>query len=369
MLKFLDALLGRLAVSLVRPPRKVAITNYKSILIIRPGGIGDAVHLASVMALFREYFPNTAVDVLAEKRNHAVFNLYENVRTVFCYDNPTELWRALQVCYDVVIDTEQWHRLSAVVARAVSAPVSIGFASNERRRVFTHAIPYRHDEYESDSFIKLLEPLGITNSLHVGDLIRFPPGVAEKVEAFFEGYESADFVVIAPGASIAARQWGTERYRELAALLAQKGRVIAVVGGMADTRAAEEIVQGCAGISLAGKTSLEETAAIISRCSLFISGDSGILHLAVGLGVPTVSLFGPGIQEKWGPRGDNHIVINKNLPCSPCTKFGYTPKCPHDARCMQEITVEEVEAAVVTLLERTKGRSRELENVPLEKKV
>jgi ADP-heptose:LPS heptosyltransferase len=84
-----------------------------------------------------------------------------------------------------------------------------------------------------------------------------------------------------------------------------------------------------------------------------MSGDSGVLHIAVGLGVPTVSLFGPGRTKKWAPQGALHIVINKGLACSPCTTFGTTPPCPHDARCMRDISADEVINAVTMLLTST----------------
>ena len=77
-----------------------------------------------------------------------------------------------------------------------------------------------------------------------------------------------------------------------------------------------------------------------------------ILHLAVGLGIPTVSLFGPGIAAKWAPRGERHVVINLNLPCSPCTRFGTTPPCPIHARCIQEISVDLVYQTAVALMTR-----------------
>ncbi len=89
---------------------------------------------------------------------------------------------------------------------------------------------------------------------------------------------------------------------------------------------------------------------------MLVSGDSGVLHIAVGLNKPTVSLFGPGIAAKWAPRGEKHIVLNHHLDCSPCTRFGYTPSCSHGARCIQDITVEEVFTAVMTLLESTKDQ-------------
>ncbi len=67
---------------------------------------------------------------------------------------------------------------------------------------------------------------------------------------------------------------------------------------------------------------------VIDKSAVLVSGDSGILHVGVGLGRPTVSLFGPGIAKKWAPRGDKHIVINKNLPCSPCTNLAIPLNAP-----------------------------------------
>jgi ADP-heptose:LPS heptosyltransferase len=63
-----------------------------------------------------------------------------------------------------------------------------------------------------------------------------------------------------------------------------------------------------------------------------------------------VSLFGPGRSKKWAPQGDRHVVINKGLSCSPCTTFGTKPTCPIDARCMRDITVDEVVNAVTMLM-------------------
>jgi ADP-heptose:LPS heptosyltransferase len=123
-----------------------------------------------------------------------------------------------------------------------------------------------------------------------------------------------------------------------------------VVGGKEDRQQGEVIAGGGLGLNLAGQTSLAETAAVIQKSSLLLSGDSGVLHLAVGLGTATVSLFGPGRAKKWAPQGDRHIVINRGLACSPCTTFGTTPPCPIDARCMRDITVDEVVNAVSMLL-------------------
>jgi lipopolysaccharide heptosyltransferase II len=332
-------------------PRDVA-SSVTSILIIRPGGIGDAVLLVPVITSLKKFYPAIHVTILAEQRNVGVFQLISGVDSLLCYDCPRELLQVMRCSYDVVIDTEQSHRLSAVVARFAAAPVKIGFDTNERRRMFTHLIPYSHDDYEAVSFARLLKPLGI----EAGEVemeapfLSVPDAVSAKIAGLLDPHYDEPFVVIFSGASIAEKQWGAERFRQVAETLSAFGIKIVVVGGKEDRQQGEVIAGGGMGLNLAGLTPLPETSAVIQKSSLLLSGDSGVLHIAVGLGVPTVSLFGPGSLKKWAPHGDRHIVINKGLPCSPCTTFGTMPPCPINAQCMRDITVDEVVNAVTMLL-------------------
>ena len=174
--------------------------------------------------------------------------------------------------------------------------------------------------------------------------------MARRAEQFLTPVAARPFVVIFPGASIAERRWGGVRFQQVAQHLALFGYAVVVVGGGNDAAEGEVIVRACGGLNLAGKTSLVETAAVLARSALLISGDSGVLHIAVGLGIPTVSLFGPGIEAKWGPTGEGDVVLNRHLACSPCTRFGTTPSCPDGARCLSEITPEEVVRAARELL-------------------
>ena len=342
-------IIGVLLSRILRVPRALS-HGSGTFLIIRPGGIGDAVLLVPAIRALHEKFPGASVDILAERRNFRVFDLCPEIRNVFLYDKPLDLFRVLRCRYDVVIDTEQWHRLSAIVARVVRSGEKIGFDTNERRRMFTHAVKYSQDEYETVNFLCLFRHLADTLSFAFGEpyLVLTNEkllGVASSL------LRNKSYVVLFPGASVPERRWGAERFREMAEWLNNCGLLPVVVGGKGDHGIGDQIVSRC-GVNLAGTTSLTATAAIVAGAILIISGDSGILHIAVGLGVPTVSLFGPGRAKKWAPRGDNHIVINKDLPCSPCTTFGYTPRCPINARCMTEISVDEVEEAVLTLLSR-----------------
>ena len=356
-IKTADALLGRLITNLLPSLSTPDLPGaVYSALLIRPGGIGDAVLLAPVIRQLKAKYPNIQITILAERRNAGVFALVPSVDLLYCYDRLAEFWRAVRGKYDVVIDTEQWHRLSAVVARLIRSPMKIGFATNERRRMFTHSLPYFHDDYEVFSFNRLLEPLtGLSGQAEPTlPFLTIPATAKESTGKLLARLDGKPFATFFPGASIPERRWGAGRFRAVAAELAQKGYGIVVVGGALDLADAQTIA-GESDLNLAGKTSIAETAAVLARSALLVSGDSGVLHIAVGLGVPTVSLFGPGRALKWAPRGNLHTVINKYLPCSPCTTFGTTPPCPRNARCMQEITVAEVVTHCLKQLEHPAG--------------
>ncbi len=351
ILKFIDRTLGQALATTLPRPASPSMRPPTNILLIRPGGIGDVVLLAPAIAALKTKFPATTITVLVEKRNAGVFAMVRGIERVLRYDMPAEFLAAFRPRPDLVIDTEQYHRLSAVVARLTGATTLIGFATNERARLFHHAIPYSHDDYEAESFFRLLSPLSIHAPASLEPpFLSIPHKAQTLVVELLAPLAEKPFITLFPGASIAERRWGGERFAEVAAQLHHYGFASVVVGGTEDRAAGATIVAAAGGLNLAGQTSLAETAAILAQSALLISGDSGVLHLGVGLGIPTVSLFGPGIAAKWAPRGPRHRVLNQHLPCSPCTRFGYTARCPCQASCLKQITPAAVTAAALSLL-------------------
>jgi len=353
-IKSIDAVFGRLAIKLVPSPapKDMPADGIRSILIIRPGGIGDAALLSPALNKVREYFPAARIHILAERRNAGTFALVPGIDKVFLYDSPSGLIDVLRSSYDIVIDTEQWHRLSALIARLTGAQVIVGFDTNDRRRMFTHTVPYSHEDYEADSFLHLAALLGTDTDRDETAPFLFPPDDARLIATnLLKSVETDKFVTIFPGASISERQWGVDRFRCVVKSLESHGVRVVVVGSADDKSLADAIVSGSRAVNLAGFTSIPGTAAVISSSRLLPSGDSGILHIGVGLGIPTVSLFGPGIAAKWAPRGPRHRVINMNIACSPCTRFGNTPPCPSNVSCLAGITPEEVVHALMDLIE------------------
>jgi lipopolysaccharide heptosyltransferase II len=344
LLKYIDGILGTSAARIFPAPRRKTFHQIHSILFIRPGGIGDAVLLIPAIQAIKQMWPQAIIDVLAEERNAAIFQLCPDINTIFQYDKPRELLTAIRASYDVVIDTEQWHRLSAIAARLTSAPMTIGFATNERKRLFTHPVPYSQDDFELISFLHLLTPLtGYPMPYTERPFLDVSQVLLDKATKMLSSLSSPKIVALFPGGSIGERRWGANRFHQVAKMLCEQGYPIVAIGGKNDVKAGEEIIYGNSpGLNLCGKLSLPETAAVIKSCALLITGDSGIMHVGYGLGTKIVALFGPGREKKWAPRGERCRIINMQLACSPCTTFGYTPKCQKRAECMRQITADEV---------------------------
>lgn len=347
LLKKLDAGIGyMLATALPLPVRKgLPFPIISSILIIRPGGIGDAVLLLPMLNQLSSLYPEAKIEVLAEQRNAEVFSWSSAVSRVWRYDRLFEFLKLFRHRYDLIIDTEQWYYLSAVVARLLNASRLIGFATNERSRLFTDPCAYNLDEYEAGMFLRLLGPLGMSqaSALNSSRLMCLPPS---------EYTLNNPYIVFVPDASVAAKRWPAERFAEVARFCEESGFDVVLLGGK-DGRETAEVISGvltrC--LNLSGKTSLTESAVIVKGARLVLSGDTGLIHVAQLLEVPTVALFGPSDPKKWHRNHRLNIMVSAGVTCSPCSRFGTLPMCQYGFRCMQTMSVAMVVEAVSELLQ------------------
>lgn len=348
LLKRFDSLMGPLLVRLFCKPNAARpVVRPQTVLVIRPGGIGDAVLLVPTLRALLTAFPDCRIDTLGEKRNAAAFQLCPGLHNVYCYDSPSGLAAVLRGRYDVVIDTEQWYRLSAVIARLIRAARSIGFATNERARLFTDSVHYSLHEYEAASFLRLLAPLVVKPAAEVAvPFLTLPPAAVLAARHLLAPLEGKRFVALFPGASVPQKEWGIDNFRATTVALAAAGIAVVVVGGGDARQAGEAIAAGGIALNLAGKGSLMESAAVIGEASVLLSGDSGLLHIAAGLGTATVSLFGPSDPAKWAPKGDGHRVFKSAHPCAPCSRFGTIPPCSVAHKCLDANPAHVVDAVM-----------------------
>jgi heptosyltransferase-2 len=145
-----------------------------------------------------------------------------------------------------------------------------------------------------------------------------------------------------PGATYGlAKCWSTRRFGELGKRLCEKWKATLLLFGKEEEGPiAKEILRNLenGGIDLTGKTRLLQLAALLERCRLLVTNDTGTMHVATAVGTSVIALFGSTDPSVTGPWGDGHVVVRKDVPCSPCLKR----ICPTDHQCMELITVDEV---------------------------
>ncbi|MEI8011042.1 MAG: glycosyltransferase family 9 protein [Candidatus Omnitrophota bacterium] len=304
------------------------------VLIIRPGGMGDAVFLLPIIRELKRL--GHTVDVLCERRNRHVFNSQEALcGKIFCYDIGPDFLAVFRQEYDVVVDTEQWHYLSAITAYFIKAHYRIGFATRPARtKLFNRALPYDHADYELKSFVRLFESFGISAPLQ----LKGSYAVSAADMTWVRGIIKLPYIVLALGGSIALRRFSKEQAVAICRGIMGKGYSVVLLGGTDVSGLAQAVIAGIQDQrvqDVTGKITLSQSAALIAEARQFIGHDSGLLHMAGALGVPSVAVFGPGNKDKWGPKGSQDVVICQELPCSPCTWFGYTLlTCQRKAMCI-----------------------------------
>ncbi len=177
------------------------------------------------------------------------------------------------------------------------------------------------------------------------------PAARERVARWLakRGLDGQPFAALAPGAAHATKRWPLRHWSALAEQLRGMGYGLVAVGGAGDRQLAGELGPGVH--NAAGEFALQETGACLARATVLVSGDTGVMHMATGVGTRVVALFGPTV-EPFGffPYTKQAEVLKLDLDCRPCSAMG-TERCPlGHHRCLEEIFPDQVAAAVQRLV-------------------
>jgi heptosyltransferase-2 len=183
------------------------------------------------------------------------------------------------------------------------------------------------------------------------------PPARERIAQWLtqHGLDTQPLAALAPGAAHATKRWPVAHWRALAERLRQLGYGLVILGGEADREVANAIGSGGGGlgglVNAAGEFSLQETGACLARATVLVSGDTGVMHMATGVGTRVVALFGPTV-EAFGffPYTKHAMVLERDLTCRPCSAMG-TERCPlGHHRCLEDVLPDHVAAAVQRLV-------------------
>lgn len=336
------------------------------ILIVRLSAIGDVIHGLPVLNALRRAMPDAEISWVVEGRagdllrGHAALNEVVSVPRGWLKSAKEVLklrGKLKQLRPEIALDLQGLTK-SAVAAWISGAKRRIGFSGVDGRELSpylnnTRVLPTR--THVIDRTLELLQPLDIAPAPVEFNLPETAAdvGTARRVaEAYFG---SSRFAIINPGAGWPSKIWPAERFGAVGRYLGLSGVPSMVVwAGPQEKAWAETIVaESCGHTQLAPSTTLTELASVTRLASLFVSADTGPLHLAAAVGTPCVGLFGPMPAERNGPYGEANIAIQEV-----CLQGSSRERRTADNSSMTVITIERVCEACDEIINRNKSLRR-----------
>ncbi|MGQ9629864.1 MAG: glycosyltransferase family 9 protein [bacterium] len=354
-------------------------------IVICMQGIGNTVLFLPALHTLKERYPQSRVDCLVRlEGSRQILEADPSVGEIFLLNErtPGKLGRILELRgrrYDCSITAFPGNRLEFnALAFAIGARIRIAHRYKLYRIRSANFLQNRTVDVsptlrDIEQNLRLLEPLGIDSGATGWDMKLF---LTEDDESYAEEFWErnrlkGDFVVgFHPGGSkergMIHKRWAKERFIALGNELARKyGARVLTFGGPDESGLKEEISRGIPK-SIVVEAGIRQVAAAIGRCGLFISNDSGLMNIAMAVGVPTVGILGgPTDPVRVRPYRDNCVIVKSDIHCYPCRgieTLGRRFACIYDEiECLKRITVEQVLTAVDSLMKSGKA-IRRMEN-------
>ncbi|MBU0980344.1 MAG: glycosyltransferase family 9 protein [Nanoarchaeota archaeon] len=354
LIRWLDKYIGGLKCLAFGLFPKRRFIQPKRILAIQLWGLGESTLTLPALYALKKRFPEAKIEVLATKRNEEIYYKQPFKLRVVALNPFSLLSFVLNNKYDLVVDFEEYLNSSALVAR-MAGKHCIGFDTGVRKHALDNAIPYDDMKHTSETFFDLVRALGVKGEVEKLVALKVSDADDQAALRFMQEHKLNRFIGIAPGAAESSRQriWPLDRFAKVADSL---DHPVVFFGGPDETGLIEDVRKQMKKESFiaAGKLSLRQSFALVKRSKLFISNDSGLMHVAAAMDVPTIGLFGPNLPERWRPYNKKSTAIYKGHECSPCINShkGEFPKCKFndDNKCMKKINVEEVVKAARKML-------------------
>jgi heptosyltransferase II len=341
-----------------------------TVLVFSPNWLGDAVMALPAVADLRRHESTRRLAVAARPGVAELWQLVAGVDAVVTMTagrGPAR-WSAISASAEAVRSVRADTAVllpnspgTALVARRAGVPERWGYRRNLRGWMLTRAVPRpRRPVHQVDYYRGLVAACGIANGPRAPRL-EVPAGAIDAAQVVLaaKGWTPGTRLLgLAPGAAYGgAKRWLPERFAEVAAALARAHGLAPVIVGTAADRAAACAIEaelgkiepargGPAAINLAGGTDLRQLIGVLAQCAVFVSNDSGAMHLAAAVGTPVVALFGPTDERATAPVGERVAVLTAPAWCRPCL----LRECPLDHRCMTGIGAGEVIRAAGEML-------------------
>ena len=318
------------------------------ILLIRLSSLGDIVLTTPAIRAVRANFPNAYIAMLVAKQSADILRENPYLNEIITFDRLAKDKDTGEMRRVVCLLRERKFTLAIDLQRKFRTEILMYFSGATERvgkgRLCTVRVSEQGNKHATAHYFDILHAVGI-------------PAEDQKLELFLAESERRDAVQrlkaagsvagklkvgLFPGAGWKLREWMPERFAAIGDRLVEHFNAdVLIFGGQQESELVQKVanLMEMPAIPFAGNLQMRQLAACIEQCDLFLTNDTGPMHIAAGVGTRTVSLFGPGNHIRFQPLGVEHQIIRHDVPCSPCKQF--TDKCK-DNICMKGIGVDEV---------------------------
>jgi heptosyltransferase-2 len=327
-----------------------------NVLAVRFSSIGDVLLITPLLRAIRHRHPEARITVLTKSAHAPLVDDNPNVDEVIALELgeslPAVAARIRSAGYTHLLDLHD--NLRSRVLRALAPGPWRGYPMYRAARALL--IHGKRDRYPvrrpvAERYFAAARGLDVHPDGEPPDFF-IGPKATEEAAGWLQHTRlgvTRPLVAVAPGAAHATKRWPTEHWRTLVGRIVGAGMDVVVVGGPADQAIADEVAAGNdeRSRSAAGLFGLQATGALLRRAKALVSGDTGVMHMATGVGTPVVALFGPTV-EAFGffPYTRRAEVVQLDLPCRPCSSHG-GPVCPlGHHHCLELVAPDAVYAAL-----------------------
>jgi len=339
----------------------------KRILVIRLDRLGDVILSTPVLQALRQQFPHAHIAMMVRPACEDIVRGNPYLNDVIVYDKDGKhhnAWKTIRFArklrqqdFDTALVLHPSNR-SHWIPYLAGIPTRIGY-HRKWARLLTRRLPHHKQEgeqHEAAYTLDMLRVFGITPPMP-RPRVPLHSHAVQRVDALLAeaSVESSDpLVAIHPSASCVSKRWMPERFAQVAdRLVMEQGVRICLVAGQADTVFAQQVLRAMRqpALDYSGRLTVAELAALLHRCRLLISNDSGPVHVAAAVGTPVVDIFGRnqrGLSPKrWGPLGEGHVILHKEVGCVTCLAHD----CDIEFLCLTSLQADEVYHAAAAVLQ------------------
>jgi len=349
------------------------------ILVCHTGAwIGDMVLLTPALRALKQVYPNSCLTFLLRplvadlmKTNPYVDDCIVDLKTDGIYRSFMKLYRRIRENhFDIAVVLHPSSYRNAILPFIARIPIRVGSNYKGRGLLLTYSCPDKTTIHEVDRYVQVIQLLKndthsnleikrknqfiIPSELEYWHTDKNRLSLTDLLEKM--GVSTEDrLMAVNLGTTWRSKQWDLRGFAEVIKIISESAPDIKVVltGSTDELNLVEQLVVSDSTLNFVGKTDLMQLGALLERCDVCLTCDSGPMHIAASVGIPTVALFGPTDPKRHKPYGKGHTVIEKPVSCRPC----YNRTCHRQDQpylCMQEIKVNEVVKAIMTILNKNR---------------